>query len=447
MGVSCGGGATPSTPGSRFMFALTFILILCVAIGTVWEYVRRKAAAQQSAVPNTISPRLPAIGAPPAGNTAQREVPVFFKAFDLKANMAEIFNLSVRAGEFSCFDGMRAISCGWVIIYHVILWQTRFIANPEALLPPTGVLSEWWAMPIFNFSGTLCVDTFLFISAFLAAFLLLKKLEKETRPTSKWLPMIYVNRFVRITPAYMFAFFINWKMAPTLSEGPMAKAIWANSNQNCPILWWRHLLYINTVSPWMFKGAACFGHTWYLANDMMYFITVPLIVILYRKGDSGRLAAWFLTLSIVLISIFYQLGTASEHHWSPNTWDGDEADLFHQEAFNKPYTRCPSYYIGILVAFFWYEKKRLYPNYKFPAWTLRGMSIFAALVMSLIMYGPASGSKGVTACIIQKTNCGSDWSRATKTAIAGLARPGWTTGLAILCIMCFNGQGKEALDR
>jgi len=33
--------------------------------------------------------------------------------------------------EFSCFDGMRAISCGWVIIYHVLLWQTRFIMNPE----------------------------------------------------------------------------------------------------------------------------------------------------------------------------------------------------------------------------------------------------------------------------------------------------------------------------
>ena len=33
-------------------------------------------------------------------------------------------------------------------------------------------------MPLFNFSGTLCVDTFLFISAFLATYLLLKKMEK-----------------------------------------------------------------------------------------------------------------------------------------------------------------------------------------------------------------------------------------------------------------------------
>lgn len=442
MGVSCGGGATESTPGSKFMFAITFILIMCALVGTAWEYVRRKAAAQQAAVPNTISPRLPAVGQPPVGSGGHREVPVFFKAFDIKANASEIFNLQVRAGEFSCFDGMRAISCGWVIIYHVILWQTRFIANPESLLPPTGILAEWWSMPLFNFSGTLCVDTFLFISAFLAAFLLLKKLEREDRPLSKWLPMVYVNRWIRITPAYMFAFFLNWKMAPQLSEGPMSKPIWENSNRNCGILWWRHFLYINTVSPWMFKGAACFGHTWYLGNDMIYFMTVPLLVILYRKSNAGRLGAWFLTFAIIFGSILYQLVAAAEGEWSPNTWDGDEADAFHEGAFNKPYTRCPSYYIGVLVAFYWYEKKRSRATYKFPALTAYAMAAFSALVMLLIMYGPASGSKGVTACIITRTNCGSDWSRSTKVAIAALARPGWTTGLAILCLLCFNGQGE-----
>lgn len=35
------------------------------------------------------------------------------------------------SSEFSCFDGMRYFSCGWVVLYHVILWQTRFIMNPE----------------------------------------------------------------------------------------------------------------------------------------------------------------------------------------------------------------------------------------------------------------------------------------------------------------------------
>lgn len=47
------------------------------------------------------------------------------QAFDLHANMKEIWSLNPRPGPFSCFDGMRAISCGWVVIYHVLLWQVN----------------------------------------------------------------------------------------------------------------------------------------------------------------------------------------------------------------------------------------------------------------------------------------------------------------------------------
>jgi hypothetical protein len=34
------------------------------------------------------------------------------------------------------------------------------------------------------------------------------------------------------------------------SPGPLARTLWANDSMNCPSQWWRHLLYINTVSPW-----------------------------------------------------------------------------------------------------------------------------------------------------------------------------------------------------
>ena len=89
----------------------------------------------------------------------------------------------------------------------------------------------------------------------------------------------------------MFALFFNWKMAPLFSfgtcldgreggreggrkgklnhswtslffppslppslppllPGPLSKSLWANDSLKCPDQWWRHLLYINTVSPW-----------------------------------------------------------------------------------------------------------------------------------------------------------------------------------------------------
>lgn len=48
----------------------------------------------------------------------------------------------------------------------------------QYLVPPKGLMSKWWATPFFNYSGTLSVDTFFFISGFLAAYMLMIKLDK-----------------------------------------------------------------------------------------------------------------------------------------------------------------------------------------------------------------------------------------------------------------------------
>ena len=37
---------------------------------------------------------------------------------------------------------------------------------------------------------------------------------------------------------------------PPLLPGPLSKSLWANDSLKCPDQWWRHLLYINTISPW-----------------------------------------------------------------------------------------------------------------------------------------------------------------------------------------------------
>eukprot|EP00952_Eustigmatos_sp_NYUAD-ZCMA_P008384 34931-Eustigmatos_ZCMA.PRE.1 len=66
------------------------------------------------------------------GPVGGRPVPAVFKAFDVSDNLREIFNVRVRPGEFSCFDGLRAITAGWVIIFHTTLWQLKLISNRDA---------------------------------------------------------------------------------------------------------------------------------------------------------------------------------------------------------------------------------------------------------------------------------------------------------------------------
>lgn len=240
----------------------------------------------------------------------------------------------------------------------------------------------------------------------------------------------------------MFSLFLNWKLAPLVSHGPLSRTIWEHNNENCPTQWWRHLLYINTISPWMFKGRTCFGHTWYLADDMMYFLTVPFLVMLYRRDSQGRILAYVSTLAIIWACVIYCLIMAAKNHWSPNIWDGDEATAFHDQAFELPWTRAPSYYIGILFAFIWYDRKQQGPKQNFKPLTTILILFGGLLLLALTMYGPATGSEGVTACVIVTQNCGSDWTRAAKVMTAGLARPAWALGLALMCLICWNGQGR-----
>jgi peptidoglycan/LPS O-acetylase OafA/YrhL len=58
-----------------------------------------------------------------------------------------------------------------------------------------------------------------------------------------------------------------------------------------------------------------------------------------------------------------------------------------------------------------------------------------------VMYGPVSGSAGVTPCILVTEDCGSSWGTPIKVLIASCARPAWAIGVAAVSLLCFNGQG------
>lgn len=67
----------------------------------------------------------------PSSSCSLPAAPGLLAAWDLHKNWHEVFTLKTRAGEFACFDSLKAISAAWVVFYHVILWQIWFINNPE----------------------------------------------------------------------------------------------------------------------------------------------------------------------------------------------------------------------------------------------------------------------------------------------------------------------------
>jgi peptidoglycan/LPS O-acetylase OafA/YrhL len=70
-------------------------------------------------------------------------------------------------------------------------------------------------------SAELVVDIFFWITAFLGSYYMLCKLKENDGILGSW-PKIYLNRAVRLLPAYIFAIFFFWKFLVLFGgDGPM----------------------------------------------------------------------------------------------------------------------------------------------------------------------------------------------------------------------------------
>ena len=96
-------------------------------------------------------------------------------------------------------------------------------------------------------SAEFSVDSFFYMSGFLAAYIGLKELDGASamRPI-KIAPFMYMDRFLRLTPVYFFIVLCYTYVSLVLSQlqGPF----WTLCDQDaCKDTWWQNLLYLQTV--------------------------------------------------------------------------------------------------------------------------------------------------------------------------------------------------------
>ena len=65
-------------------------------------------------------------------------------------------------------------------------------------------------------------------------------------------------------------------------KGPMSSGA-EKGHSDCKDIWWTNILYVNNFVP---KKAdkMCIGQSWYLANDMQFFVIAPLFIVLLFKN-------------------------------------------------------------------------------------------------------------------------------------------------------------------
>ncbi|VDM78442.1 unnamed protein product [Strongylus vulgaris] len=345
-----------------------------------------------------------------------------FLAFSFYTNASIIMDVSPpKKGTLRSLAAIRFLSMTWVAAGHS-LGQS---ISADAMLPVLTMWNPFLSTTIIN--AFLSVDTYFLLSGTLVSYVFFK-----TKPALRyvknpltWL-MYYVHRYLRLTPAIMLFIWFFVVMLP-FTNGPWSVSVegFLNSTDEfvevCEKYWWRNMLYINNLYS---VTKECYPITWYLAVDTQLYIVAPVfLVALFISPIAG--------LVLILVCVAASIGyvyAITFHKSYPAVLVGNFAFVkmfdFFSDYYEKPWTRCPPYLIGIAVGYFLAsgKKPRLTRMVQTSLW------IVATAVALAALYGPHRYIKGAD-----------DWSEAIRGTYNNFSRVGWA--LAVSWVIVANHLG------
>jgi len=206
--------------------------------------------------------------------------------FSVLANTESILSMKKpkRGSVVPILDGLRFFSTCWVILGH---GMSEWLWGVDNFGSTSYILDEFTIMAVV--SGAYAVDTFFFIGGLLVCFLGMKFITRKKGYGPFDIPLMYLQRYLRLTPPYAFVLLMSISLFKYLGAGPY----WAYYTQRvvdvCVPTWWTNLLYINE-----FYKVGCMGWSWYLSVDMFYYIMSPFLILLLYKSRKLGLGLLFL---------------------------------------------------------------------------------------------------------------------------------------------------------
>ncbi|XP_071455268.1 nose resistant to fluoxetine protein 6-like [Hetaerina americana] len=197
--------------------------------------------------------------------------------FSVKNNLIHLPRKRENVGGLNVMFGIRFISTISVMISH------KFIHVLLGPLQNSIFVEENNRNPLHAcfLHGDLVVDTFFTSGAFLLVYFLMKELERKNHGIF----MIYVFRYMRLTPVFMFLVFFYSTLLNKIGSGPLWEKIIDPERERCWENWWTNMIYVNNyVNP----ERMCMSHSWYLPCDThMFALSVPLILLLKSRPRIG----------------------------------------------------------------------------------------------------------------------------------------------------------------
>ncbi|XP_076440369.1 nose resistant to fluoxetine protein 6-like [Babylonia areolata] len=303
-------------------------------------------------------------------------------AFSVYTNGKKILHASHSPGSITCIHGIRFISMTWVILGHTFVFSLTTAENYLTYM--TENLGHWTFQAIIGAPAS--VDTFFSLSGLLVAYLILKEMEKRNGKV-QWF-LFYFHRFWRLTPPYAFVMMMLITLFRYFGKGP----IWPQGGTEinyCEDTWWTNLLYINNF---VRVKEMCISWSWYLANDMQFYVVSPLLFVplfFWRRVGVALAFLWLLAtlLTAGLISRLNDFPPSVSLASKTNPMES--ADYFY-DFYIKPYCRFGPYVVGMLTGYALFVTKG---QVKMPlAVSLSGWAVATASALAVVygLYGEAN---------------------------------------------------------
>ncbi|KAL3857066.1 hypothetical protein ACJMK2_011762 [Sinanodonta woodiana] len=351
----------------------------------------------------------------------------FFKCFSIISNAKKLVDTKTAVGPLACLNGIRVISMWWVIQGHTY----TFASLCDNLLEASKIMTRFTFQPIAN--GTFSVDSFFFLSGLLVTYLSLKSW--TDRGKMNW-AYYFLHRYWRLTPLYAIVVMIFGTLFPLMVSGPyqylvsQPDSVLTQTVNECTKSWWANLIYINNFYPhYGDLSMICAGWTWYLANDMQFYIFLSPICIflLYKWKKLGIAVTSGLILLCIGIRVFlvsyYEisglLDVPTKHAEDPMAASGP--------MYQRPYARMAVYLVGTLTGYLLYRTQchlRLNKMIITVGWIV---AISSALA---VIYGP-----------YQYNRDNVNMPVSVSMLYTSVSRTVWAVCLAWLVIACVSGKG------
>ena len=353
--------------------------------------------------------------------------------FSLFRTVPGLTKVPQRSGGLGALDGVRVLSILSIIMGHLLLVRVMGSVSKN----PLGILTymkEARAAPLY--SAHFAVDTFFWLSGFLMALGLVPKLGTAAQPHI-W--QVYLHRFLRICPLFMFVLFLTWVISPYIGAGPRGYHI-DDVNEHCAQYWWTGLFFLHHQIPdWL--GIGCLGQSWYLGTDMQLFLVlVPVLYLYSYRRDWG----WGCFAGLCVVAVVTSGFVTWKYQFSVMAKSVENVQNHYSSRYYvQPYCRCAPYVLGVTCAILYLTHSSLQSSNPDPL-ALRLLSPlssprtrvlcqFSAVVLSLfLVFIQCDAYQAID-------DPGVAWSRGANTLYISVHRLLWGVCLSLLLLPTLVG--------